>query len=380
MRFSKIDCDDCRNCHNAKIEVFSRLKSFLNYKNLSEESGAGNFLKPCSNVGNEFLLASIEKRVLISMDFLELLRSIFLNPKTNNQISGVFKMKRLTSLSLTFLLLQSTFCFVLSPTDLSAQTTVAAPVQSPKQPLSFGLQDGTPVKLRTTRNMSSADDKTGATVDFEVLEDVKVGETVVIPRGGVALGTVTRGKPKARMGRGGKLDINIDSVRLVSGEKVALRAVKGTKGRDNTGAMTGAIVATSILFFPAAPFFLFMKGKDITIPKGTEITAYINGDIPLEPSKFVPVQVGQTPPSVGTEQTPNPTAVDSSSVSVKSAPEGAEIMIDGKYAGSTPSTLQIKSGEHTISVKKSGYALWERTMTINARGNITIDAALEKTP
>jgi len=290
-------------------------------------------------------------------------------------------MKRLTSLSLTFLLLQSTSCFLLSPTDLSAQTTVSAPVQSPKQPLVFGLQDGTPVKLRTNRNMSSADDKTGATVDFEVLEDVKVGETVVIPRGGVALGTVTRGKPKGRMGRGGKLDINIDSVRLVSGEKVALRAVKGTKGRDNTGAMTGAIVATSILFFPAAPFFLFMKGRDITIPKGTEITAYINGDIALEPGKFNPAQVAQTSPSsIETEQTLNLNASDYSSISVKSAPDGAEITIDGKFVGSTPSTLQLKSGEHNISVKKEGYTLWERTMTINAGSNITIDAALEKVP
>jgi len=288
-------------------------------------------------------------------------------------------MKRFLSFSLTFLLLQSTFCFVISPIGSIAQTTVSAPVQSQKEPLVFGLQDGTPVKLRTTRNMSSADDKTGATVDFEVLEDVKIGDAVVVPRGGVALGTVTRGKPKGRMGKGGKLDITIDSVRLVSGEKVALRASKETKGGSHTGAMTGAIVATSILFFPAAPFFLFMKGKDITIPKGTEITAYINGDIPLEPRKFVSVQDGQTP-SVRTEQAQHPNALDSSSVSVKSAPDGAEIMVDGKFAGSTPSTLQIKPGEHTISVKKSGYTLWERTMTINAGSNVTLDATLEKIP
>lgn len=148
------------------------------------------------------------------------------------------------------------------------------------------LPDGTPVKLRIARNMSSADAKTGETVDFEVLEDVKVGETVIIARGAVALGTVTNGKPKGRMGKGGKLDITIDSVRLVSGEKIALRAVKENKGSGSTGAMTGAIVASSILFFPAAPFFLLMKGKDIKIPKGTELTAYTNSDITLSADKF----------------------------------------------------------------------------------------------
>lgn len=285
-------------------------------------------------------------------------------------------MKRFLSLSLTFLLLQSSFCFALLPLKISAQTAVSATVQTVKEPLKFGLQDGTPIKLRTSRNLSSADEKTGGTIDFEVLEDVKIGETIIIPRGGVALGTITRAKPKGRLGKGGKLDITIDSVRLVSGEKAALRASKESKGGSHTGAMTGAIVATSILFFPAAPFFLFMKGKDIRIPKGTEITAYINGDTELDQTRFMPVQVAETVPNGDKNITAN--AADSSSVSVKSNPEGAEISVDGKFVGNTPSTLQIKSGEHTISVKKDGYTLWERTMTINAGSTITLDAALEK--
>jgi hypothetical protein len=153
-------------------------------------------------------------------------------------------------------------------------------------PAEFTLQDQTPIKLRLSRNMSSADAKTGETVDFEVIEDIKVGDIVVIQRGAVALATVTNAKPKGRMGKGGKLDIVLDSVRLVSGEKAALRATKETKGGGKTGAMTGGIVASSILFFPAAPFFLLMKGKDIAIPKGTEITAYVNGNISLDARKF----------------------------------------------------------------------------------------------
>jgi hypothetical protein len=52
--------------------------------------------------------------------------------------------------------------------------------------------------------------------------------------------------------------------------------------------MTGGIVATSLIVWPAAPFFLFMHGKDVTIPKGTEITAYVSGVMPLDPAKFAP--------------------------------------------------------------------------------------------
>jgi hypothetical protein len=44
--------------------------------------------------------------------------------------------------------------------------------------------------------------------------------------------------------------------------------------------------ATAIVVWPAAPFFLFTHGKDTTIPKGTEITAYVNGEIKLDRTKF----------------------------------------------------------------------------------------------
>jgi hypothetical protein len=238
--------------------------------------------------------------------------------------------------------------------------------------MAFGLLDGTPIKLRLGRTMSSKDARIGETVDFEVLEDVKIGEILVIPRGGVALATVTNAKKSGRMGKAGKLDINIDSVRLINGEKVALRAVKESQGQGRKGVMTGAIVASAIIFFPAAPFFLLMKGKDITIPKGTEITAYVNGDSSLDPKKFQP----NTDGVAGDQKT----EADASSISVKSNPDGAEIEVDGKYVGSTPSTLQLKVGDHKITIRKPGFAVWERTITLSPGGAIVVDATLEKTP
>ena len=166
-----------------------------------------------------------------------------------------------------------------------AKPSPAASVSIPAL-VGFGLEDGTPVKLRLTRNLSSGTDKKGDTVDFEVLEDVSVQGVIVAPRGGVAWATITDAQAKRRMGRGGKLDVNIDTLRLKDGEKIALRAVKDNKGGGHVGAMTGAMVATGIVFFPAAPLFLFMHGKDIDIPKGTEITAYVAGNVPLEKTKF----------------------------------------------------------------------------------------------
>src|SRR5205085_7690395 len=132
-----------------------------------------------------------------------------------------------------------------------------------------------------SQTVSSADAHVNDRVEFEVLEDVIVGDVVVIPKGASALGTVTEAAPKRRMARGGKLEIVMDSVRLVDGQKAALRAVKEAKGGGHTGAMTAGIVATGLLFWPAAPFFLFMHGKDITIPKGAEVPTFVNGNFNL---------------------------------------------------------------------------------------------------
>jgi hypothetical protein len=160
------------------------------------------------------------------------------------------------------------------------------PASSPNTSGELVVHDATPIRLRLSRNLSSADAKTGDTVDFEVLEDVKVDDVLLIPRGNTAIGTVTDAEHKKRMARGGKLNVNIDYVRIINGEKLAVRAVKETSGGGHTGAMTGGMVATAIVFFPAAPFFLFMHGKDTTIPKGTEITAYIDGEIKLDREKL----------------------------------------------------------------------------------------------
>jgi hypothetical protein len=243
-----------------------------------------------------------------------------------------------------------------------------------KQPLAFGLEDGTPIKLRLTRNLSSADATTGDRVDFEVLEDVKVKDVIVVPRGGLALATVTEAEHKRRMARGGKLDVNIDDVRLIDGEKAPLRAVKEAKGGGHTGAMTGAMIGTAIVFFPAAPLFLFMHGKDITIPKGTEITAYVNGDIPLDPAKFQSKEVkpaATVAPSNGADSM-------LSAVDVKSTPDGAEITVDDKYMGSTPSTLKLSPGDHKIKLEKSGFKVWERTLAVGAGGTANVNAMLDK--
>jgi hypothetical protein len=242
----------------------------------------------------------------------------------------------------------------------------------------FGLEDGTPVKLRLTRNLSSGTDKKGDTVDFEVVEDVSVNGVVVIPRGGIAWATITEAQPKRRMGRGGKLDVNIDSVRLKDGEKVPLRAVKENKGGGHVGAMTGAMVATGIVFFPAAPLFLFMHGKDINIPKGTEITAYVSANVPLERAKFLDAQPGNGAGTTAQGSTVSAAEADAM-IALVSTPAGAEVSVDDAFIGNAPAKLKLKAGKHTIKVTMAGYKDWSREMTVMSGSEVNLTATLEKT-
>ncbi len=139
------------------------------------------------------------------------------------------------------------------------------------------LQDGTPVRLRLGRTISSATAHVNETVDFEVTEPVISRNYVVIPKGAVALGRVTKAERKRRFGRGGALEISVDSVRLATGQSIPLRATR----ERGEGDMSGARVAATIA---ASPVLVWVKGKDVTFQKGIDTTAYVSGDARLEES------------------------------------------------------------------------------------------------
>lgn len=254
----------------------------------------------------------------------------------------------------------------------SPTATPQAAVTAPPPPNT--LLDGTAVKLKLAENLSSATAKTGQHVAFEVIDEVDVNGVPVIAKGAQAVGTVTNAEPKKTMGRAGKLDVNIDSVRLIDGERAMLSATKSEKGGGHTGAMTAGMVGAAIVFFPAAPLLLFVHGKDITIPEGTEITAFVSGDNKLDMAKFSPTGAPGASPAEAAG-TGAPSAAQMASLSVESSVPGADIEIDGSFVGNTPSTLSVTPGPHTVVVKKKGYADWSRSMNV-AGNSVRLNADL----
>src|SRR6266513_339969 len=65
-------------------------------------------------------------------------------------------------------------------------------------------------------------------------------------------------------------------------------------------------------------------------------------------------------------------------LSVTSTPDGADIEMDGSFVGNTPSDIDVPAGEHTVSVKKTGFQPWEKKLKVSSGSNVHLKAALEK--
>jgi hypothetical protein len=106
----------------------------------------------------------------------------------------------------------------------------------------------------------------------------------------------------------------------------------------------------------------------------------IRGDVQKNPQSLAivattPTAVLATPAPAS--PAPAPVAEDASgTLSVSSTPAGAEIQLDGSFVGSTPSTIDVAAGDHTIAMNKNGYKLWERKIKVTG-GKISVAAELE---
>jgi hypothetical protein len=175
--------------------------------------------------------------------------------------------------------------------DEKRQTLSSIPQPQPepeaRKHAGFTLEDGAVVKLKLMRDLLSSKLQDKETVEFEVIEDVKVDGVVVIPRGAKAEGTVIDTQAARRMGRSGRIGVRLDWALTADGARIPLRAVGVRPSGERAEKLINDTAATAMVLFPAAPFILMKKGKDITIPKGTLATTFVDGDHPLDREAFI---------------------------------------------------------------------------------------------
>jgi len=99
------------------------------------------------------------------------------------------------------------------------------------------------------------------------------------------------------------------------------------------------------------------------------------------PPAAAPTQSSPAPapvPAVGSAQKATPEKAEKVKCNFTSAPAGAEITLDGKYVGSTPSEIPLSTGTHVVVLSMPGFAEWKRELTVAAGSTVNVTANLQK--
>jgi hypothetical protein len=114
-----------------------------------------------------------------------------------------------------------------------------------------------------------------------------------------------------------------------------------------------------------------------------------------QPAVLVPVQSAPVPAPAASVPPPGPSASAQHSIpekpgnpenpekvrcSFSSTPPGAEITLDGKYVGNTPSEIAVTTGAHAVVFSLPGFAEWKRDLTVLPASALTVSAILQKQP
>src|SRR5882757_6019693 len=233
------------------------------------------------------------------------------------------------------------------------------------------VKDATPIKLKLKRGVYSQYAKIGDEVDYLVDEELVVDGKTIVPEGAIVKGKVVSAEHKRRMGRGGKIDISADAIKLFNSQSIPLRALQHVRGGGQGLNMTGGMLAAaSLTLGVGAPFALLMHGKDIEIRQGSSFTAFVDGDTLLEDIAFQ-IKASSLVSNPTVQASPAPKSTENSlkndqtvAVSIASSPAGAEIEFDGSFVGNTPETLKVLSGDHLVVLRKHGFKSWERKLRV----------------
>jgi len=102
-------------------------------------------------------------------------------------------------------------------------------------------------------------------------------------------------------------------------------------------------------------------------------------------TQSAPVQAAPAPtPATPVAQTLSPASIaenprETVKCSFTSTPPGADITIDGRYFGNTPSVLGLTTGSHVVTLFAPGFAQWKKELTVVAHSEVNVSAILQKT-
>ena len=103
------------------------------------------------------------------------------------------------------------------------------------------IPKGVVLKVELTKELTSKKAKVGDAVPLKLVENLIVNDVVVAPAGSEVKGVVTKARKAGGLGRGGKLEFTIVSVKAINGVEIPLQYSQYQHGSNDGGAV--AVVA-----------------------------------------------------------------------------------------------------------------------------------------
>ncbi len=91
-----------------------------------------------------------------------------------------------------------------------------------------------------------------------------------------------------------------------------------------------------------------------------------------------PAAPAPAPPAVAVQQVSPEKVLEKAKCNFSSTPPGADIILDGKYVGSTPSAIPLSPGTHVVVFSMPGFSQWKRELTVLPGSELTVGAVLHK--
>lgn len=243
------------------------------------------------------------------------------------------------------------------------------------------VPDSTLVHLKLHYDLTTENVSKGDRIEFDVAENVVLNDHVVIPKGAVAWGSVIRVKGAGKKNaKDALVAFKFVGVHAIDKSEISLRQLptksKKSDSRENEIEENSPIPG--------------LRQRMIGAAAGKDFAAYTDGDaLVTAPDAPPPTSAQPTSPSPATTAgasapiAPPPIVapqveVQEASVEFNATPSGADIVIDGAFVGSTPSTLRLKPGHHEIEIRMAGYRSWKRTISIEPGSHPSINPTLEK--
>jgi hypothetical protein len=139
------------------------------------------------------------------------------------------------------------------------------------------------IKIKTLDQLGSKTNHVGDKVLFQVSEDVYTGGVLVIGKGALGTGKISKVSEARNFGRDAQLKIDFENIEGFDGTLIPV--FLGDKAKKETISMAkaaGASVAGMIVLGPIGVVGgAFIHGKEIKIPAGSEMYVQTNSDIEI---------------------------------------------------------------------------------------------------